>query len=441
VNRVMQKASAKWFWAEKQEAFLAVALRVIETNADSPARLKYAAEYLWDGLKLQDRAIEVLLEADRRGRLRGAGRHKLVQWLHERKRYPESLPQLEKLLAVQSDDYSIHALKIVALHFSERDADARRALDEADRRFDKNNEDVLNELARACEECGFYDRAVPYYEAVIPLHQRTQPNRGVGGGVLSQYYAMLAECYAALGRHRKAVDAASTAIVSWGRERRSRTAAVQTLNEVVAAIPDLDGYVVGYEIQVRKTGLDAPLVRKALGLAHLQRDQPVKAVPHLRIARELQPLDTETHKALLKAYDDAGRPVEARAALLQSIAVAPLELDLYAELGRRLSAAGDAGGAERAWTSLAEAKPNEADGHRRLAQHREEEQRYDDAIVQWRQVVRIRTDEPVGWLSLAKAQLKAGRTEKARATLKHVLSRKWDARFGDVHDKARKLRK
>jgi predicted negative regulator of RcsB-dependent stress response len=54
-------------------------------------------------------------------------------------------------------------------------------------------------------------------------------------------------------------------------------------------------------------------------------------------------------------------------------------------------------------------------------------------------VVRIRTDEPVGWLSLGRAQLKAGRVEEARATLEHVLAQRWDKRFGDVHGEARKL--
>ncbi|MHC4974482.1 MAG: VIT domain-containing protein [Planctomycetota bacterium] len=439
LNRTIYSAGHRWFWPEKKEAFLAVALRVIETHPDSPARLKYAAEFIWGGLKLRDRAIEVLLEADRRGRLRHDGRFTLVWWLHKKSRYEESLPHLEKLLAAEPDDISHHRLKVVALHFCERDADARRALDVADKRFDKKDEEVLSELAEACMQCAFDDRAAPYLEAVIPLHQRTQPNRGVGRGQLSHYYGLLAGCYAALGRYGDAVDAASAAVVSWGRAQGDRAKALEALNDVVAEIPDLAEYVAGYEIQVRKTGLDAPLVRKALGLAYLLREEPMNAVPHLLAARDLAPLDTGTHQALLKAYDAAGKPAEARRALLQSIAVAPLDLELYAELGRRLQAAGDAGGAERAWTSLAEAKPNEADGHRKLAQHRETQKRWGDAIVQWRQVVRVRADEPVGWLALAKAQLKAGRVKEAQATLEHVLAMEWDERFGDVHDEARDL--
>ncbi|MHC4818228.1 MAG: tetratricopeptide repeat protein, partial [Planctomycetota bacterium] len=441
LNRTMYNAGHRWFWTEKKEAFLAVALRVIETNPDSPARLKYAAEFIWSGLKLHDRAIEVLLEADRRGRLNIGGRRKLVGWLHRRKRYPESLPQLQKLLAASPDELTYHAQKIVALHFSGRDADALQALDAADKRFSKTNEEVLAELAQTCLQCGFSARAVPYYEQVIPLHQRTQPNRGVGRGTLSAYYGELALCYAGLGRHAEAVDAASAAVVSWGRTHRSRAEALEALNDVVADIPDLAQYVAGYEISVKKTGLDAPLVRKALGLAYLGRDEPMNAVPQLLAARDLAPLDTATHRALLQAYDAAEKPDAARRALLQSIAVAPLDLELYAELGRRLQAAGDAAGAERAWTSLAEAKPNEADGHRRLAQHRETQKRWGDAIVSWRQVVRVRADEPAGWMSLAAAQLKAGRVKEARVTLEHVLAKEWAERFGDVHDGARELLK
>ena len=92
--------------------------------------------------------------------------------------------------------------------------------------------------------------------------------------------------------------------------------------------------------------------------------------------------------------------------------------------------------AERAYTTLVELQPNEADGHRRLAQLRERQRRFPQAVVQWQQVVRIRTDEPAGWLALASAQIKAGEREAARKTLQHVLDTGWESRFGNVKGRA-----
>ncbi|MCA8955533.1 MAG: tetratricopeptide repeat protein [Planctomycetes bacterium] len=126
-------------------------------------------------------------------------------------------------------------------------------------------------------------------------------------------------------------------------------------------------------------------------------------------------------------------------ALFASLKVAPRNLDLYAELARRLEAQGDPTGAERALTSMVEVEPNEAEGHRRLAKVRAEQKRDAAAVVQWRQVVRVRSLEPDGWLSLASAQIDAGQLDEAAKTLQHVLSTKWEARFQDVHRKARAL--
>ena len=52
-----------------------------------------------------------------------------------------------------------------------------------------------------------------------------------------------------------------------------------------------------------------------------------------------------------------------------------------------------------------------------------------------------RTDEPGGWLELARAQIAGGKKEAARKTLKEVLARTWEQRFGDVHSQAAQLLK
>ena len=441
-NRSIYHSHNKYFWAAKKEEFADVASRVIELNPDSPARLQYAAKYLWDGLRLRRRAIGVLQEAESRGQLREEGRHVLVIWLFHVRRYAESLPLLEKLTAARSDRLEYRTLMIRALHETGRDPAARACLEETKKRFKALklwNENTVASLAETARLCKFHEESVVLYEEVIPLHQRTHRNRGVGGGALSSYYGRMAQAYAALGKADKAVDAASAAVVAWGRTSRNRHQALRALRRVVETIGDLDGYVVRMDGKVKKTGLDAPVIRKTLGLVYLARKLPLKAIVQLEIARALQPNDDETHKALVRAYDAAGDGRGACAALFASIALAPMNLDLYPDLGRRLKALGQANTAERAWTTLVEVKPNEAAGHRKLAEHRSGQKRFEDAVVQWQQVVRCRAEEPDGWLRLARAQIRAGNPEGARGTVDHLLETKWEKRFGDVKVKAAKL--
>ena len=436
----MYQRSSGYFWSAKAPAFRAVTLKVIELNPDSTARLMHAAGYLWSGLQEFDLAIDTLFAAEARAKLSESGRWLLVSWLHQRKRWPESLPQLEKLLADRPDHRAYLLARIRALHECDRDDESRARLDEAEKRFKELkqwNERVLAEMARLAGVCRFHVRAVKYYEELIPLHQRTQRNRGVGGGTLSRYYGEGSRSYLALGQADKAIDAASAAVVSWGRTNSNRTGAIGALLNVISSLKDLDGYADRYEKRVAESGLDAPLIRKGMGAAYFGRREPEKAIVHLLAARALQPNDAEVHRYLLRAYDQMGDAEQAIEALLDGIRMAPMNLDLYADLGARLEKRGQKAEAERAWTTLVEVLPNEAASHRRLAEYRDRRGETKAAVVQWRQVVRVRSDEPDGWLRLAAAQLASDDHAGARETLRHILAMKWADK--NVHRTAEKL--
>jgi Flp pilus assembly protein TadD len=115
------------------------------------------------------------------------------------------------------------------------------------------------------------------------------------------------------------------------------------------------------------------------------------------------------------------------------------DVAMMKDLGKRLERIGDAPRAERVHTNLVEMLPNESESHQALAEIREEERRFGDAAEQWRQVVRVRSQEPTGYLGLARAQLAANDKRGARETLETLLGGKWDARFGDVKAQARDL--
>ena len=74
-----------------------------------------------------------------------------------------------------------------------------------------------------------------------------------------------------------------------------------------------------------------------------------------------------------------------------------------------------------------------------LAEIRQQQDRWDEAIVQWRQVARIRALEPTGLQKLAEAQIHQGLWDDALKTL-GKLDKGWPPRFGDVHNKVRELR-
>ena len=94
---------------------------------------------------------------------------------------------------------------------------------------------------------------------------------------------------------------------------------------------------------------------------------------------------------------------------------------------------------ERAYTSIVEALPAESESHALLAEIRQKQDRWDEAIVQWQQVARIRALEPTGLLGLAAAQIHQRQWDAAAETLKK-LDKGWPPRFSNVNDEIRKLR-
>jgi hypothetical protein len=97
--------------------------------------------------------------------------------------------------------------------------------------------------------------------------------------------------------------------------------------------------------------------------------------------------------------------------------------------------------AERAYTSMVEMLPNESESHALLAEVREKQSRWPDAIAQWQRVATIRALEPTGLLKLAAAQIHERAWDQAAATLQALRGKSWPQRFGDVQQQARELEK
>ena len=119
--------------------------------------------------------------------------------------------------------------------------------------------------------------------------------------------------------------------------------------------------------------------------------------------------------------------------MLELIKLFPREVELYNQLGDRLDekqlAARYPGGKERALTSMIEMLPTETEGHTQLAKIRQEQDRWDDAIIHWQRVAEIRSKEPDGLLNLCRAYLHQRKRSEARSTYEKLRQNVWPSRF------------
>ena len=243
----------------------------------------------------------------------------------------------------------------------------------------------------------------------------------------------------ALGKTKEAVDAAAGAIVSWGKRLEQRKAAVENLTRVLREAKDLPAYVASFEEALAKDKQENPTVRKALGRAFLERGDLAEAARHLEAAAESGPLDPETFRLLVEAYEKGGSKERAAERLLALARRSGRDRSLFKELGDRYEALNRAADAERAGTTLVELSANESEGHELLARVRVDQRRFDEAAGEWRQVIRIHSREPGGYLMLGDTLIRAGKAAEVREVLEKILRQDWPPQFGDTHKEARKL--
>ena len=427
------------YWKEKRADFLRVALEVLVERRDSGMLVAHIAEYLYRGLSAADEAIAGLLDAWRRDLLDIAGRRLLAEFLQEQKRWAESLPVVTGLIEDEPAASDLRGRLVRALFHTEGRQAAASALERAEtdlRELEAWNEEATSTLAVACGDCELLEQAVRLWDEAIALHTRNAPRRGVGDGTLSMYWRTKAEVLSRLGRTLDAVDAAAGAVVAWGGSVDGRARDLEMLRRVLSEAEDLEGYVAHLDAEVAASGLENPILRKAIGQVLLERRHFEQAAAQLRAALEVQPDDAETADLLVAACDGMKKPELAAEALLERARSAAHDVELYTRLGQRYATLERPDESERAFTSLVEAMPNESEGYQRLAQIRREQKRWEEAADAWRGVVRVRSKEPTGHLGLAESLLRQERWDEAREVLRTLLGQAWPERFGDVHAQA-----
>jgi tetratricopeptide (TPR) repeat protein len=163
-----------------------------------------------------------------------------------------------------------------------------------------------------------------------------------------------------------------------------------------------------------------------------EKQQWDKAIVQLKAAIQLQPDDAETSAKLIECYDAQSNKQAAIDQLLASLESTPRNIELCKNLGNRFNALGRPADAERAYTSIVELLPSEAESHAMLAAIREQQDRWPDAAQHWEQVARIRRLEPTGLLMLTNAQIHMQQWDAARQTIAKLKSQTWPDRFSNV---------
>ena len=431
-----------YFWKAKENDFARVAEEVLNERPDSPRTVNYVSNYLWGGLEHFGRAIEIRLIAHGKGILTEPDRYELTLWLHHQQRWAEAIPILEPLVNESPDVMKYRTMLLRSYARSSRPEQRDELLAQIDEHFrggGRWTEANISQLASMCVEVSLDDAAVKYYGELIPLAQRSRPNRGIGEGTVSEYYRRLSQSHARLGDTRAAVDAASGAIIAWGPRHDQRRSAVNQMKSAIQQAKMLDAYVEFLDDQLAESGQDSPMIRRMIGEVYAERGQHEAAIAQLQLAAELQSFDQETHTALVKSYDALKNSKAATDQILKQLDFDRHNLELYKELAKRLQ--GDEQQSERAITTLVEAAPKEAEHHEALAVIRQEQNRWGEAIDHWQHVAALRALEPNGLLRLAESQIHEKRWPAARSTIGKLKGRAWPSRFSNVEGQIQRLEK
>jgi len=254
---------------------------------------------------------------------------------------------------------------------------------------------------------------------------------------------------------------------------------------VQALLPEgrLERAIADYEKSAAAPGgRENPQLRLIFAEACAARRLEAERLRHLSIAAELLPGDQELRKSVIAGHAGLGRPEEVVGAYLAWARVDPQNLDIYTSLGDWLKAAGRDEEAMLAWGTLAELRPQEAEGHRayarilvklgsdqaaarelrkalrsrptehdlsselaavyrRLKQEERLAPLWADGEKACRQAIADFPDDPGPWLSLGLFLTEQGRDAQARELYEQILKRDWPRFQAETHGEAqRRLR-
>ncbi len=352
-SRYFYYQNGSYFWAARKRGFRAVALKVLELYGDREDIRLYTARYLWSGLNAREEAIAALDSAYQKNKLSRAGRGTLARWLCEMKRYTKALPILEQLLKEDGKRLDWRLLKLQSLAGLKK-MDAARSylkslvawMHEVKFWYPAN----VRNLAYRLEDGNMLAEASTYLEKAIRLYERDRKRPDYWTG---ETYERWAKLLVRLGKHQKAYEAASAAVLSFAQPgwQSRRRQAVSVLRYVLKLHPDLKAVARAHEAEVAKTGEDVPLLRQVLGEIFFARREYALAAQQWEALRELDPLDKKNYERLVDLYGRTGDVKAQIAVVFARLQEFPRDKKQYALLAKLLRGLGDKALAQRASVS------------------------------------------------------------------------------------------
>jgi predicted Zn-dependent protease len=456
-DRTLYGIVPRYYWKEKSDAFLTVANEVFEEKKHSRRHVVHIAEYLFRDVEQFDRAVEMLFDAHQRGLLDESQRFDLVQKLHRPYygKYNESIPLLYELMRDAPDNIYYRTSLMKAYRNSGRNEELLDILQQTHNEFHERglwDDYVLIAMASACLEVKLYEHAIEYYNELIPMHKRTFSGREGGDLTLCSYYQYLATSFDALDRTQEAVDAVCSSIVAAGSDHNFHESAEQYLRSMLARTDDLDAYAAYLDEEYQRTELDNLTVRRALAEAYLnkfdadsplegytdieghttnntdddiKRNEAEKALIQTRIAISLNPNDRSLYELLSQIYDKLGDSKSSIQATLDTMAIDPHGID-YADLADRYEKQSDDLNAERARTTTVELRPNEPNPHVQLAEIREKQERWTEAIIHWERAAAMGTEDPHPILRIGRIYVETEQWDEFIETMERIRVGDWE---------------
>jgi predicted Zn-dependent protease len=420
----------QYYWAEKEEGFASTAVAVFQSRQSAPDLASRVAEYLRNGLRRPEKAVAFLQSIRNTNAFNEDNHYKLAATLIEVNEHQQAVVELQQLYnarpqlryglrmmgcyaALKQRDQLKHTLAVVEKLCAERSGWSISD---------------LSRVAQTCYETGLYVDAERLYGLLIPKARQSNQRQDE----LWNHYRYQALNFIELDKTGPALDSISAAIVLWGGTFQQRADVLDSLRTIMRRAKDPQSVITWLDGEAKKNaGRENVVLRRMLAEVLLEQSKPGLAATQLRLVLELKPEDDAASKLLIQAYDTLKQPAEALQAALHRSEYVSRQTDTWRDLGDRLTGLNRAAQAERAYTSLIEVLPNDAESEMALARVREKQSRWNDAIVHWKLGVEYRREDPAGLLGLANAYMQSQQWTEARTTLDALSKPKkpWHRRF------------
>ncbi len=418
----------RYYWSAKESEFIRVAHETALLRPHDEEYLISIARFLSDRIKNRKEAIKIVRAKLDRSGLSLDGKDYLADLYYDDHQHDEALPLYQELRKERPTRLQYRTRLLVSHYHVGNKDEVLVTYEEIIKDFkEKNNWNHSNasSVAFALKEARVFDKAIEHLDEAIKMYTRSRSNRGIGSHTLAHYYSELAKIHSSQGNTILAVDAASGAVITWGRNKRQRDYAVNTLRKVLRESKDILAYGEYVDKQALETGQEIPLIRKNLGQILQEKGHLKVARKNLEIAAEISPEDEDTHKLLIEVYKHMKLQKEAAAQILIASRVSKDPGSWLEKLGQMYTKLGQPQSAERAFTSILERRPGESKSHSSLATIRQTQNRWKEAKVLWKESIRLHSENPDGYLNLAKTLIQLADKEEAEEVLLKALNSKW----------------